>query len=130
MKFEDLFMPARPQVAATLLLRKVRKVEDSSLMSGGRVCIPKTEPHTLLRGGVDTGIQPSAPSAAHIRITRPPLIPTEAPWQDGVRHQEAGAWEIAKPHFECYHADPAGPWIRRHGVILAVTPRYEGFNAR
>ena len=60
---------------------------------------------------------------------RPPLIPTEAPWQDGARYREAGAWENAAPHFECYIADPAGPWIRRHGVLLAVTPRYVGFAA-
>ena len=122
MKFADMFTPSRPQDTATLPLRKVRKVEDSSLMSGGRVCIPKTEPHTLLRGGVDTGIQPSAPSASHIPITRPPLVPIEAPWQDGTRYREARAWETAKPHFECYVADPAGPWIRRHGVLQVFTP--------
>ena len=52
---------------------------------------------------------------------RPTLVPMDAPWTDGRRYREAGACE--RPgKLDLYVEDPAGPWIRRHGVLIATFP--------
>jgi hypothetical protein len=48
-----------------------------------------------------------------------PLVPLAMPWREGARYREAGAAEIVS-RLDLYVEDPAGPWIRRHGVLLAV----------
>ena len=47
------------------------------------------------------------------------LAPLDTPWRDGARYRMAGACEVGS-RLDCYVADPAGPWIRRSGVLLAV----------
>lgn len=44
------------------------------------------------------------------------LVPRDAPWQDGARYRLAG--EIDADRLDLFEADPAGEWIRRHGVLL------------
>jgi hypothetical protein len=50
---------------------------------------------------------------------RSPLVPLESPWLDGQRYRPAGATELAT-RLDLFLADPAGPWIRRYGVLLSM----------
>lgn len=63
-------------------------------------------------------ILPVLPSAS--AKIRPPLIPLESPWRNGARYREAGCTEI-RNRLACYIEDEAGPWVRRHGVLIACT---------
>lgn len=51
---------------------------------------------------------------AHIVV---PLMPMDQPFVEGERYKEAGATEWPR-RLDLYRADPAGPWVRRHGVLL------------
>ncbi len=62
---------------------------------------------------------PAGPRPA-IPATSAPLVPLDAPWRDGQRYNLAGATEWPGK-LDLYRADPAGPWIRRHGVVIAVS---------
>ncbi len=53
-----------------------------------------------------------------------PFVPLDLPFVDGGRYQLADGTEWPS-RLDLYHADPAGPWIRRNGVLLAVEPIYE-----
>jgi hypothetical protein len=55
------------------------------------------------------GICHSAPSA---------LVPLDKPFVEGVRYREAGATD-ARNRLDLYLADESGPWLRKHGVLLA-----------
>jgi hypothetical protein len=123
MNFADLFKPAGQPVPATTTLRRVRRVEDAYLTSWENVSVMVSCTHMRIRE--ESGIQPSAPSAPPTASLRPRLVPLETPWQDGARYREAGACEIAT-RLDCYVADPAGPWVRRRGNLLAVNPRDRG----
>ena len=57
----------------------------------------------------DCGIRPSAPSA---RV----LVPRDAPWQEGGRYRLAG--ETDANRLDLFEQDPAGEWIRLHGVLI------------
>jgi len=57
----------------------------------------------------DCRIQPSAPSA---RV----LVPRDAPWQEGLRYRLAG--ETDADRLDLFEQDPAGEWIRLHGVLI------------
>ncbi len=50
----------------------------------------------------------------------PRLTPLDTPWVDGQRYREAGAVEITT-RLDCYVEDPAGPWFRIHGILIAVS---------
>lgn len=60
-------------------------------------------------------VQPSAPSAPS---DCPALVPLETPWIDGGRYRIVGATEWPS-RLNLYLADPNGPWIRLHGVLIA-----------
>lgn len=49
--------------------------------------------------------------------THRPLVPIERPFMEGCRYREAGVLEV-RSRFDLYHEDPAGEWIRRHGVLI------------
>jgi len=51
---------------------------------------------------------------------RPLLIPLEPPFVDGQRYREAQSTERAT-RLDLFVDDASGPWIRRHGVLLAVS---------
>lgn len=48
-----------------------------------------------------------------------PLIPLESPWRDGHRYRLAQATEL-RTRLDLYHEDTAGPWLRRHGALIAA----------
>ena len=52
---------------------------------------------------------------------RPLLIPLEPPFVDGQRYREAQSTERAT-RLDLFVEDSNGPWIRRHGSLLAVSP--------
>lgn len=98
MKFADLF---------TVPVRKVRKIEKIHSYIGEKkegIRIP------IIR---DTGTQHSAPSA-------PIFVPLDEPFRDGGRYRFAGACEI-RTRLDLFFADPAGPWLRTRGTLVAVT---------
>ena len=45
------------------------------------------------------------------------LVPLDVPFVDGQRYRLAPATEVSN-RLELFVADPSGPWIRRHGVLL------------
>ena len=101
MKFADLFQPAP--------LRIVRIVEVPSFNLGAK---HEYEEKESIHIRAKSGLALSALSA-------PPLVPLDSPFVDGQRYRLAGATELAT-RLDCYLADPAGPWRRRHGVLVAV----------
>lgn len=123
MNFADLFKTKGQPIPASTTLRRVRRVEDAYLTSWENVGISVSDTCTRIRE--ESGIQPSAPSAPPTPSLRPRLVPLETPWQDGARYREVGAWEIAT-RLDCYVADPAGPWVRRRGNLLAINPLDRG----
>lgn len=85
-------------------LRRVRRLEKSHSTSR------ETEKVELEKNlDTDCGIQPSASSA---RV----LVPRDALWQEGSRYRLAG--EIDADCLDLFVEDPAGEWIRRHGVLI------------
>lgn len=48
------------------------------------------------------------------------LVPLDAPFAEDRRYREAGAAEV-QTRLDLYREDPAGPWIRRHGVLITAT---------
>ena len=62
-------------------------------------------------------VQPSAPSATS---DCPALVPLETPWIDGGRYRMVGATEWPS-RLNLYVADPSGPWIRLHAVLIACS---------
>ena len=97
MNLSEMFMPH---------LRKVRNVEKIHSILGR-----EEKGVSGINIGEKSGIEPSAPSA-------PTLVPLNAPFVDGGRYRLAGATE-ARTRLDLYLADPNGPWIRRHGVLIA-----------
>ena len=45
------------------------------------------------------------------------LVPLDLPFVEGERYRKAGATEWPG-RLDLYRTDPAGPWVRRHGVLL------------
>ena len=52
-------------------------------------------------------------------LSAPALVPLDTPFVEGQRYQLAGATEL-RTRLDCYLADPAGPWIRLHGVLMVA----------
>lgn len=48
------------------------------------------------------------------------LVPIHAPFIDGRHYRKATATEWPS-RLDLFVEDEAGPWIRRHGVLIAVT---------
>jgi len=90
----------------TLGFKHVGKIDNDNITHGRKIYAQELQ--------VSESSYPSCPAA------RPALVPMEAPWVDGQRYREAGATEITTRFF-CYLEDVGGPWIRRHGVLLAAT---------
>jgi hypothetical protein len=105
MTFSDLFRPVSALADSadnrnpTFLTRAKNTIRESDLPVGKK-----------------SGFALSALSAAPAGGI---LVPLETPWIDGKRYRLAGATE-ARTRLDLYVADPAGPWIRRHGVLIAV----------
>jgi hypothetical protein len=59
------------------------------------------------------------PSEASVNHAFPLLVPLVAPWTDGARYRQAQATEWPS-RLDLYLEDSSGPWIRRHGVLVAV----------
>ena len=97
MNLSEMFMPH---------LRKVRNVEKIHSILGR-----EEKGVSGINIGEKSGIEPSAPSA-------PTLVPLNAPFVDGGRYRLAGATE-AKTRLDLYLADPNGPWVRLHGILMA-----------
>jgi hypothetical protein len=104
MKFAELFIPAPVRIA--------RIVESLSFNLGEIINAEgkriNEDNHTRANAGLDL----SALSAK-------PLVPIEQPFIEGQRYRLAGATEVGT-RLDLYHADPNGPWMRRHGIIMAV----------
>ncbi len=45
----------------------------------------------------------------------------DAPFVEARRYRMAGATEL-RTRLDLYVADPAGPWVRTYGVLMAVPP--------
>ncbi len=45
----------------------------------------------------------------------------DAPFVEARRYRMAGATEL-RTRLDLYVADPAGPWVRAYGVLMAVPP--------
>ena len=54
-------------------------------------------------------------------LSAKPLVPLAAPFVSEQRYQLAGATECAT-RLDLYYVDSEGPWIRRHGTLLAFQP--------
>lgn len=52
-------------------------------------------------------------------LSAPILVPLDEPFVEGRRYRQARATEW-RARLDLFVADPAGPWLRRHGVLLAV----------
>ncbi len=114
--FADLFKPVLSQNPETSLLRRERREQEPNLTSREIVCVlVHSGEHTRSCIEAELGVAPSAPSAAR-------LVPLETPFIDGHRYRGAGATEARTRHgkLDLFFADPAGPWIRQHGVLLSV----------
>jgi hypothetical protein len=48
------------------------------------------------------------------------LVPIHAPFIDGRHYRKATATEWPS-RLDLFVEDEAGPWIRRHGVLIAIT---------
>lgn len=88
----------------------------SEVISPAPVCewVPNTRP-TRPSAPTDAPAAPSAPAVGS------DLVPLEVPFVDDQRYRLAPATE-ARTRLDLYLADPAGPWIRRHGHMLAFAP--------
>jgi hypothetical protein len=71
-------------------------------------CVPNTRP-----------TRPSTITAAP--YAPPALVPLDVPFKEGQRYRPAGATEL-RTRLDLYVADPAGPWVRTYGVLMAVPP--------
>lgn len=111
MTFAELFQPVRPQVTATRPLRNMRNIEILTLTSRENVCL-EVSGHILSPIGKESEVECSACSATS-------LVPLYAPFAEGRRYREAGAVEV-QTRLDLYREDPAGPWIRRHGVLITA----------
>lgn len=78
----------------------------------GKVSILEIERKTCLPIGIESQLGLSALSATA-------LVPLDQPFADGQCYADAGACEVAT-HLDLFRADLAGPWIRRHGVLIAT----------
>ena len=58
-----------------------------------------------------------AASKLHLPATLSNLVPLDVPFVDGQRYRLAPAIEVSN-RLELFVADPSGPWIRRHGVLI------------
>lgn len=112
MKFSDLFTPVPPVSPSSPPLRIERIDEFPSFNL--------IEKHTSEGKEVIVSIDTGTKAEIAISALSAPLVPLEAPWVDGQRYREAGMVEVSS-RLDLYLADPAGPWIRRYGVLLAVS---------
>jgi hypothetical protein len=115
-------------VVCPVAIRRWRPVSDASdgclEVAAAKLCLSpqfsdgadaSSKPlHTREKFHMEMGLvpTPSAPSE---------LVPLDRPFQEGMRYREAGAVEVHN-RLDLFVADPAGPWIRRHGVLIAVNP--------
>ena len=116
MKFADLFThaPSPAQVSpAAASLRIVRIIEFPTFN-------PIENIHSEMIGGKEY-IQTAAKAGPAISALSA-LVPLDLPFVDGQRYREAGATELSS-RLDLYLADPAGPWVRRFGVLLAFQPK-------
>ena len=60
----------------------------------------------------------SAPKHSETSVVQ--LVPLETPFIDDLRYKLAGATELAT-RLDLFLVDPMGPWVRRHGVLIAVS---------
>jgi hypothetical protein len=114
MKFSDLFTPASLPAAAIpadALLRIVRIIEIPSFNPIEKIHSDKKEGKEFIHTAAKAGSAISALPA--------PLVPLDQHFVDGQRYREAGATEFAT-RLDLFVADPAGPWIRRHGILLSA----------
>ena len=100
MKFVDLFKPVPLRIERIIEVPSFDLGEQNEYERGKSVSIR-----------AKSGLALSALSA--------PLVPLDEPFIEGQRYRLAGATELAT-RVDCYLADPAGPWRRRHGVLVAV----------
>jgi len=117
MNFADIFAPlAAPQTAQTGRADSVDKASPAFNVVGKVYSEERREKlHIPIRA--KAGLRLSAPSAPQ---NQPALVPLESPWIDGARYRMAGATEWPN-RLDLYVQDPAGPWIRLHGVLASVS---------
>lgn len=61
-------------------------------------------------------LNPSDPSESSFSAPGA-LVPLDTPFIEGKRYREAGATDLNR--LDLYVADESGPWIRKHGVLIA-----------
>lgn len=69
------------------------------------------------------GVIPTIPALRmkmKLTATAAALVPLDVAFADGQRYRMAGATE-ARSRLDLYVADPAGPWIRLHGVLISFS---------
>ena len=111
MTFADIFAPLPPPPTSETGRADSADNPSPTFNVVGKVYSEERREKDHIRIRAKAGLRLSALSA-------PPLVPLEAPWVDGGRFREAGATE-ARTRLDLYLADPNGPWIRRHGVLIA-----------
>ena len=114
MTFADLFKPfPDPPTAQTGFAdRQDRRTPTSNVTGKQESRIREGENKVCLPIGKESGLCLS-------RLSAPALVPLQAPFVEGRRYREAGATE-ASNRLDLYVADPAGTWLRRHGVLLSA----------
>ncbi len=66
-----------------------------------------------------TSSPPAKPEPPLAAVSAPVLVPRDAPFVDGQRYRLAEGTEF-RTRLDLYVADPDGPWIRRHSVLMAA----------
>lgn len=75
-------------------------------------------------GGVKACDPIAIESRPCLSILSKTFVPLDQPFAEGQRYGLAGATEWPS-RLDLFIADPAGPWLRRHGVLLATQPQTE-----
>jgi hypothetical protein len=114
MTFADIFAPlAAPPTAQTGRADSVDKASPAFNVVGNVYSEERGEKyHIPIRA--KAGLRLSALSAHE-------FVPLDVPFEERQRYRMAGATEL-RTRLDLYVADPAGPWVRTYGVLIAVPP--------
>lgn len=111
MIFADLFTPF-PDLQAVLSLHADSADEATPTLNvEAKVLIQEREGKACIPIRRESGLARSALSA--------PLVPLDQPFVEGQRYRLADVVEWPS-RFDLYHVDTGGPWLRRHGVLMAI----------
>jgi hypothetical protein len=119
---EKIWRGCRSQVSA--LLGRFGRVlpKPPHAMSGGtnRIAVQERVQNTRpTRPKWETPTRPVLSPTTHVQAA---FVPLDLAWIDVVRYRTADAVEWPS-RLDLFHEDPSGPWIRQHGVLIAISVR-------